>query len=76
MVRAELEPGTAGLRIQHAEHSVTLPPLEIFSSILTISAIVKITIMLKLAVVRIAQSLSLAIAVILWKPAFSPLYHL
>jgi len=25
-VRAELEPGTAGLRVRHADHSATLPP--------------------------------------------------
>ena len=26
MVRAGLEPGTAGLQVQHADHSTTLPP--------------------------------------------------
>jgi len=27
VVRAGLEPGTAGLRVRHADHSATLPPL-------------------------------------------------
>ena len=26
VVRAGLEPGTAGLRVRHADHSATLPP--------------------------------------------------
>ena len=27
VVRARLEPGTAGLRVQHADHSAKLPPV-------------------------------------------------
>jgi len=30
VVRAGLEPGTAGLRVRHADHSATLPPCNHF----------------------------------------------
>ena len=33
VVRAELEPGFAGLRVRHADHSATLPSLTDHSSV-------------------------------------------
>ena len=36
VVRVGLEPGTAGLRVRHADHSATLPPLVLYYSIFVV----------------------------------------